>query len=212
MRNLLCLFKRREEPKIYLNCKIWIYFLYRFEFVRFNKPIKTEKIMTISVKKLKKGEFVVYPTHGVGQIMGTEQKSIGGMEVELIVINFEQDRLMVRVPSNRAPTSGLRLISSKDTMDEAVKSLKGRMRAKKTMWARRAMEYEAKINSGNPQQLAEVVRDLYKPETQVEQSFSERQLFQTAITRLAREYALVEEIDEKIAQTMLISMMDKQAA
>ncbi len=171
-----------------------------------------ESIMGITAKKLKKGEFVVYPIHGVGQVVGTEQKLVGGANIELIIIDFEQERLKVRVPANRVGTSGLRHLSTKDTMNEALKALKTKARTKKIMWARRAMEYEAKINSGNPTQLAEVVRDLYKPETQVEQSFSERQLYQTAMTRLAREYALVEQIDELNATSILISMMNRAPA
>lgn len=168
--------------------------------------------MSITLKKLKKGEFVVYPTHGVGQVLGTEQNSVGGSQVELLILNFEHDRLQVRIPTARAQSAGLRAISTKDIMNEALKTLKGRSRSKRTMWARRAVEYEAKINSGNPQFLAEVVRDLYKPESQVEQSFSERQLFQTAMARLAREYALIEEIDFQKAQVLLVDMMGKQAA
>ena len=168
--------------------------------------------MTVKLNKLRKGEFVVYPTHGVGQVVGTEQNSVGGATIELLVLEFEHDRLQVRIPTARAKTAGLRGLSTRDTMDEVIKTLKGRSRNKRTMWARRAVEYETKINSGDPLSIAEVARDLFKPESQVDQSFSERQLFQTAIGRLAREYAVIEKIEYMKAEALLVEAMNKKLA
>jgi CarD family transcriptional regulator len=150
-----------------------------------------------------KGDYVVYPTHGVGRVMGVEQEEISGYKLDLIVIKFEQDRMTLRVPVNKAKKSGLRKLSTRKVMDTALATLKGRSRAKRTMWSRRAQEYEAKINSGDPVSIAEVVRDLYRADDQPEQSYSERQMYQAALERLAREFAAMEKIDEERAAEKL---------
>ncbi|MDX1711506.1 MAG: CarD family transcriptional regulator [Rhodovibrionaceae bacterium] len=150
-----------------------------------------------------KGDYVVYPTHGVGRVMGIEQEEISGFKLDLIVIKFEQDRMTLRVPVNKAKKSGLRKLSTRKVMDTALATLKGRSRAKRTMWSRRAQEYEAKINSGDPVSIAEVVRDLYRADDQPEQSYSERQMYQAALERLAREFAAMEKIDEERAAEKL---------
>ena len=140
-------------------------------------------------------EFVVYPTHGVGRILGTEKQEIAGTELDLLVIDFEHDRMTLRIPLSKAHESGLRPLSSKKQMDLALVKLKGRSRVRRTMWSRRAQEYEAKINSGDPIKIGEVIRDLFRKNNQPEQSYSERQMFQIALERLAREVAAIEKTD-----------------
>lgn len=152
-------------------------------------------------------DFVVYPTHGVGQILGTETQEIAGTELDLLVINFAHDRMTLRIPVAKAETSGLRRLSSRKQMDLALVKLEGRARVRRTMWSRRAQEYESKINSGDPISIAEVVRDLRRNTTQSEQSYSERQMYQAALDRLAREFAAIEKIDEETAILRLEKLM-----
>ena len=154
------------------------------------------------------GDFVVYPSHGVGKIIGTENREIEGIKLELLVIRFEQDRMTLRVPLDKAKVSGLRTLSSKAQMDEAITTLKGKAKVKKLMWSRRAQEYESKINSGSLVSLAEVVRDLYKKEDQGEQSYSERQMYQAALERLAGEFAAVQNVDKSDAAIKLEKIID----
>lgn len=149
------------------------------------------------------GDMVVYPTHGVGQVKGVEDQEIAGQSLKLLVIDFPNEKMTLRVPVQKAHTSGLRRLSSRKVMDSAMKTLKGRSRVKRTMWSRRAQEYEAKINSGNPVSIAEVVRDLHRNAGQPDQSYSERQIYQAAFERLARELAAVEQIDESSAAQRL---------
>ena len=155
----------------------------------------------------KTGNWVVYPTHGVGKVMGVEDQEIAGTDLKLVVISFEKDRMTLRVPVDKAKDSGLRKLSSKDEMKGALKTLKGRSRVRRTMWSRRAQEYEAKINSGDPVSIAEVVRDLHRKEDQPDQSYSERQIYQAALDRLARELAAVEDIDEEAATEKLENLL-----
>lgn len=163
----------------------------------------------MSDKKLKvsTGDYVVYPTHGVGKVTGFEEQEISGDKLKLIVIDFHKDRMILRVPVTKAETSGLRRLSSKDEMKVALKTLKGRSRVRRTMWSRRAQEYEAKINSGDPVSIAEVVRDLHRKADQPDQSYSERQIYQAAFDRLVRELAAVEEIDEDAASEQLETVL-----
>lgn len=156
----------------------------------------------------KTGDFVVYPTHGVGLIKGTETQIVAGTELDLLVIDFEQDRMTLRIPVAKARTSGLRRLSSRKQMDAALQKLKGRAKVRRTMWSRRAQEYEAKINSGDPVSIAEVVRDLRRSSNQADQSYSERQMYQAALDRLAREFAKIEQIDETAAVDRLEKLMD----
>jgi len=148
-------------------------------------------------------DFVVYPTHGVGRVTGIETQEISGMKLTLFVVHFEKDKMTLRVPVAKANTVGMRRLSSPDKMRTALKTLKGRARVKRTMWSRRAQEYEAKINSGDPVSIAEVVRDLHRNAGQPEQSYSERQIYEAALDRLARELAAVERIDEEQATQRL---------
>jgi len=159
-----------------------------------------------------KGDHVVYPTHGVGKVQGIEETEVAGEKLELIIIEFDKDRMILRVPVAKAANSGLRSLSSPDIMKDALKTLKGKSRVRRTMWSRRAQEYEAKINSGDPIAIAEVVRDLFRNANQPDQSYSERQLYQAALDRLAREFAAVEEIGEEEATEKLETMLEKAAA
>ncbi|KAF0146323.1 MAG: CarD family transcriptional regulator [Rhodospirillaceae bacterium] len=153
------------------------------------------------------GDFVVYPTHGVGRVVSIETQAIGGIDLELFVIRFERDRMTLRVPVGRAHNSGLRRLANKKLMETALSTLRGRARVKRAMWSRRAQEYEAKINSGDPVSIAEVVRDLHRGATQPEQSYSERQIYEQALERLACELAAVEQIDPVAATQKLEKLL-----
>jgi len=157
------------------------------------------------------GDFVVYPAHGVGRVEGIETHSIAGLEVQLYAITFEKERMTLKVPVPKARNSGLRRLSTKDRIKVALETLQGRSRVRRTMWSRRAQEYEAKINSVDPVSIAEVVRDLYRGADQSDQSYSERQIYQAALERLARELAAVEMIDETKATERLESVLSKAA-
>ncbi len=159
----------------------------------------------------RKGDFVVYPTHGVGKVLGLEDQEVAGHKLQVIIIEFDQDRMVLRVPTAKAQQSGLRKLSTVDEMQSVIKTLKGKSRVRRTMWSRRAQEYEAKINSGNPVEIAEVVRDLFRNNDQPEQSYSERQLYQAALARLAREYAVINAIEENEASSKLEAVMGKTA-
>ena len=153
------------------------------------------------------GDFVVYPTHGVGKIIGVEEQTIGSDTLEFFIIDFKQDRMKLRVPVEKAKISGLRRLSSRDRLKTAMSTLKSAPRVKRTMWSRRAQEYEAKINSGDPVSIAEVVRDLFRNSDQQEQSYSERQIYQSALDRLAREFAAVDKVSEEKAAQKLESVL-----
>ena len=155
--------------------------------------------MTAEKVSFANGDLVVYPTHGVGKITAIETQEIAGYSLSVIVVLFDKDRMTLRVPLAKAKGSGLRRLSSRKEMDVALGKLRGRSRAKRTMWSRRAQEYQAKIASGDPASIAEVVRDLFRNTGQPEQSYSERQIYQAALDRLVREFAAVERIDEPTA-------------
>ena len=155
------------------------------------------------------GDFVVYPAHGVGKVQDISKQKIAGSELELIVVNFDKDKMTLRIPMSKADVVGLRKISEADTMNDALNVLKGKARVKKVMWSRRAQEYENKINSGNPVAIAEVVRDLYRNENLAEQSYSERQIYEQALGRLANEYAVCESISSDAATKKLIEILAK---
>ncbi len=153
------------------------------------------------------GDHIVYPAHGVGRITAVERETIAGFDMEVYVISFEQDKMTLRVPTAKVSSTGMRPLASTSLVDNALKTLKGKARVKRAMWSRRAQEYEAKINSGDLISIAEVVRDLYRNEDQPEQSYSERQLYESALDRMVREVAAVEKIDrdlalEKLSQTL----------
>jgi len=144
----------------------------------------------------KVGELVVYPAHGVGKISNVEEQEIAGVKLELYIVDFEKEKLRLKVPTNRAEQKGMRHLADRGMIEQAMKVIRGRARIKRTMWSRRAQEYDAKINSGDLISVAEVVRDLYRSDRQPEQSYSERQLFEQALARFARELAAVRKVDE----------------
>ena len=163
---------------------------------------KAKKIAGFSIN-----DYVVYPSHGVGKIAGIEEQDILDVKLELFVIDFEKDKMTLRVPTAKVVSVGLRLLSSPELVAKAMTTLKGRARVKRAMWSRRAQEYEAKINSGDLISIAEVVRDLHRNDEQREQSYSERQLYEAALERLSREVAVVNGVDEMQAQEEITEVL-----
>ena len=157
-------------------------------------------------------EFVVYPAHGVGQIISIEEQEVAGLTLELFVISFEKDKMTLRVPTNKATEIGMRSLSSPDVISKAMTTLKGKAKVKRAMWSRRAQEYEQKINSGDLISIAEVVRDLHRTDDQREQSYSERQLYEAALERLTREVAAVGDGDEILAARQVGEVLMSRAA
>lgn len=151
------------------------------------------------------GDYVVYPKHGVGRVIELQSTDIAGMQLELYVLRFEKEKMTLRVPTNKAESVGMRKLSSDKTMQEALATLKGKPKVKRTMWSRRAQEYEAKINSGDLVSIAEVTRDLFRADDQPEQSYSERQLFEQAMDRMSREVAAV----NKLTLTEAVQLIEK---
>ncbi|MEL6503682.1 MAG: CarD family transcriptional regulator [Pseudomonadota bacterium] len=151
---------------------------------------------TIQRQGFKTGEHIVYPAHGVGQIVDIEQQEVAGFELELFVIDFAKDKMTLRVPVPKIESVGMRKLADMELVDKSLTTVQGRARIKRTMWSRRAQEYDAKINSGDLIQIAEVVRDLFRSDTQPEQSYSERQLYEAALERMAREVAVVKKLTE----------------
>ncbi|CAH1677803.1 CarD family transcriptional regulator [Hyphomicrobiales bacterium] len=157
----------------------------------------------------KTGESIVYPAHGVGQIVAIEEQEVAGYKLELFVITFEKDKMTLRVPTAKAASVGMRKLAESPLVGKALETLTGRARVKRTMWSRRAQEYEAKINSGDLIAIAEVVRDLYRSDAQPEQSYSERQLYEAAIDRILREISAVNEITETEAMKLIDDALAK---
>jgi len=172
-------------------------------------PRVEEKKPLTQRQGFKTNEFVVYPAHGVGQILAIEEQEIAGAKLELFVINFIKDKMTLRVPTAKVANVGMRKLSEPALVKKALETLKGRARVKRTMWSRRAQEYEAKINSGDIVAIAEVVRDLYRSESQPEQSYSERQLYEAALDRLSREIAVVQHSTETEAVKEIESQLAK---
>ena len=172
-------------------------------------PKLEEKKVVTQRQGFKANEFVVYPAHGVGQILAIEEQEIAGARLELFVINFMKDKMTLRVPTDKVANVGMRKLSEPALVKRALETLKGRARVKRTMWSRRAQEYEAKINSGDIVAIAEVVRDLYRSESQPEQSYSERQLYEAALDRLSREIAVVQHSTETEAVKEIESQLAK---
>ncbi len=157
----------------------------------------------------KTNEHIVYPAHGVGQIVRIEEQEVAGHKLELFVISFAKDKMTLRVPTSKAAAVGMRKLAGPDIVKRALDTLKGKARIKRTMWSRRAQEYEAKINSGDLIQIAEVVRDLFRSESQPEQSYSERQLYEAALDRMVRELSAVEDVTETEAAKMIEAQLMK---
>ena len=157
-------------------------------------------------------DFVVYPAHGVGRIVSIEEQEVAGFKLEMFVITFEKDKMTLRVPTARATEIGMRQLSTPDLIERALETLKGKARVKRTMWSRRAQEYEQKIHSGELMSIAEVVRDLHRNDEQREQSYSERQLYENALERLTREVAAVNGTDEASAQRRVDEVLMSRVA
>lgn len=155
------------------------------------------------------GEYVVYPTHGVGVVSDISKQTIAGTELEMLVVNFDKDKMTLRIPVGKVEHVGLRKISNESTISSALATLKGKARIKKAMWSRRAQEYENKINSGNPVAIAEVVRDLYRAENLADQSYSERQIYEQALNRLASEVAVFDNSTLEEANKKLLGLLAK---
>ncbi len=160
----------------------------------------------------KPNDFVVYPAHGVGKVVSIEKNDIAGIEMEMFVISFEKDKMTLRVPTNKAESTGMRNIASSDVITKAMTTLKGRAKVKRVMWSRRAQEYEQKINSGDLISIAEVVRDLHKQDEGKEQSYSERQLYEAALERLTRELAAANSQDEAATQEEIDTVLGNRTA
>lgn len=171
---------------------------------------------TIQRQGFRTGESIVYPSHGVGKIVDIEEQEVAGVALELFVIEFEKDKMTLRVPVAKANSVGMRKLAAPELVKKALDTVKGRARVKRTMWSRRAQEYEAKINSGDLISISEVVRDLYRSAAQPEPSYSERQLYEAAIDRMSREIAAVEKVADaeaikKIESTIEASPKRKRA-
>jgi CarD family transcriptional regulator len=166
------------------------------------KPIATKA-------GFKTNEFIVYPAHGVGQIVAIEEQEVAGFKLELYVISFAKDKMTLKVPTPKVTSVGMRKLAEADVVKKALDTLTGRARVKRTMWSRRAQEYEAKINSGDLVAIAEVVRDLYRSDVQPEQSYSERQLYEAALDRMAREIAAVQKLADADALKLIESQLLK---
>lgn len=175
-----------------------------------SKKIESKK--TISDRPFKVGDYVVYPTHGVGRILAEETQSIGEVQLRMLVIAFEKDKMTLRVPTHRAAAAGLRHVSSTDQLTKVFDTLRGKARTSRGMWSRRAQEYEAKINSGNILSIAEVVRDLHQNVDQSERSYSERMIYESALGRLVGELAASESIDQQHATEKLLKLLRSKAA
>jgi CarD family transcriptional regulator len=168
------------------------------------RPAPPPKPLGNAGKDFKAGDHVVYPTHGVGQVQGIEEVPVAGVTLKVIVVTFEENRMTLKVPMAKAASSGLRKLASDKVMGEAMETLRGRARIKRTMWSRRAQEYEQKINSGDPIAIAEVVRDLHRNAGQPDQSFSERQIYELALDRLAAEVGALDRTDKAAATQKLL--------
>ena len=162
--------------------------------------------------EFKVGDAVVYPAHGVGKVAAVETQEVAGMTLEVYVVTFDHEKMTLRVPTKKAKTAGLRSLATDDIVTRSLTTLKGRARIKRTMWSRRAQEYEAKINSGDLISIAEVVRDLHRADTQPEQSYSERQLYEAALDRMAREVAASNKIDKEAALVLLNKSLSAKKA
>jgi CarD family transcriptional regulator len=175
------------------------------------KPVAAAALAGPKKLSFKIGDLIVYPAHGVGKVSAIEEQEIAGAKLELYIVDFEREKLRLKVPTNRAEQKGMRRLADRSVIEHAMKVIRGRARIKRTMWSRRAQEYDAKINSGDLIAVAEVVRDLYRSDRQPEQSYSERQLFEQALFRMARELAAVRKIDDDQSVKELSEFLAKNA-
>jgi CarD family transcriptional regulator len=173
------------------------------------KPVASKSRPAAQKLGFRLAEFIVYPAHGVGQIIGIEVQEVAGFSLELFVVSFIKDKMILKVPTSKVTAVGMRKLAETETVDKALNTLSGRARIKRTMWSRRAQEYEAKINSGDLVTIAEVVRDLYRSDTQPEQSYSERQLYEAALDRMAREVSAVRKLIDSEALKLIEAFLSK---
>ena len=167
--------------------------------------------MTKAKRKFNPGDHVVYPAHGVGRIVAVEEQEVAGHALELFVISFDKDKMTLRVPTHKAESVGMRALADEGVVERCFATLRGKAKVKKAMWSRRAQEYEQKINSGDLIAIAEVVRDLHRADSQREQSYSERQLYEAALERLTREIAAAEGTSEEAAQGRIDEVLTARA-
>jgi len=160
--------------------------------------------------KITVGDYVVYPTHGVGQISEITTDTVAGFEIEFLVIAFAKNRMTLKIPVDKIDISGLRKLSTESEIKKAMDIMKTAPGSKRMVWAKRSQEYEGKINSGEPSEIAEVVRDLYKRSDRPEQSFSERQIYEQAISRLADEYAVIFGLPSDDAVAKIEGLLDRE--
>ena len=165
--------------------------------------VRRKKKAPTEVNGFAVGDHVVYPAHGVGRITGIDERAVADQTLQMFVVAFEKDKMTLMVPTDKVESAGMRRLSSRETMDTAITTLRGRARQRRVMWSRRAQEYEAKLNSGDPVSIAEVVRDLHRNVGQPDQSYSERQMYEAALDRLAREFAAVDNTDTEQAANKL---------
>jgi CarD family transcriptional regulator len=174
---------------------------------------KEKEVLTVKNIHFNIGDRVVYPAHGIGEIISEESQTIGGTDIAVYVISFTKDKMTLRIPVNRAAATGLRQLSSNADVEKVLSILQGRPKTSRGMWSRRAQEYELKINSGDIISIAEVVRDLHKNVDDPDRSYSERLIYESALNRLVGEYAAIVSLDLKEASERLISILrEKEAA
>jgi CarD family transcriptional regulator len=181
---------------------------------RIAPPVRKGSIKRKAAKKqnFKPNQYIVYPAHGVGKVTSIEKEVIAGFDIEVYVVSFEQEKMILRVPTNKAAASGMRSLSNENVLKDAFTTLKGRARIKRTMWSRRAQEYEGKINSGDLILISEVVRDLHRTDAQPEQSYSERQLYESALDRMVREVAAINKTDRDAAIEAVLDTLNTARA
>ena len=174
-----------------------------------SQPMKVAAKPTSQRQGFKTGEYIVYPAHGVGQVVAIEEQEVAGFKLELFVISFAKDKMTLKVPVPKVVSVGMRKLAEPEVVRKCLDTLTGRARIKRTMWSRRAQEYEAKINSGDLVSITEVVRDLYRSDAQPEQSYSERQLYEAALDRVARELAAVNKLTDSEALKLIDGQLQK---
>ena len=151
--------------------------------------------MNLVTGNFSEGDWIVYPKHGLGKTLGFEKQVLSEAEVEFIIVYFENEKMTLRIPVNKIHELGLRAVSAEADMQAALSALRGKIKIKRTMWAKREKDYKDKLNKGDLVSTAEVIRDLYRGEDDPEQSYSERQLYEKALNRFTRELVVIKNID-----------------
>ena len=201
-------FLRNLEKAINLTS----YFFSNVLTISFQKNGDFQMDSEVSKDDFQINDFVVYPSHGVGRIVDEEIQNVAGFELKMYVLTFDKDKMTLKVPKDKIESTGMRKLSSPNTIGKALQVIGGKAKVKRAMWSRRAQDYEQKINSGELILIAEVVRDLHRNDEQREQSYSERQLYEAALERLTREIAAVDGVEERKAQEKVDKVLDGKAA